>query len=66
MSWALHGGFSNMIMNGVLQLIKGSLELANLKSGYGVTPEDMVFRDKMYRKFLRFQKYMDEKIIAIY
>ncbi len=43
------GGFSNTTMNGVLQLIKFSLELADLKSGYGVTPEDMVFRDKMYQ-----------------
>ncbi len=38
-----------MTMNGVLQLIKFSLELADLKSGYGVAPEDMVFRDKMYQ-----------------
>ncbi len=43
------GGFSNTAMNGVLQLIKVYSGIADLKSGYGVTPEDMVFRDKMYQ-----------------
>ncbi len=57
MSWAWPG-FSNTTMNEVLQLIKFSLELADLKSCYGVTPEDMVFRDKMYQVPIRFQKYI--------
>ncbi len=55
-------GFSNMIMNGVLQLIQVFSGIGQ-KSGYGVTPEDMVFRDKMYQVF---RNIWMKKIIAIY
>ncbi len=42
------GGFSNTTMNGVLQLIKFSLELADLKSGYGESDTWIMVNKHLY------------------
>ncbi len=42
------GGFSNTTMNGVLQLITFSLELADLKSGYGESDTWIMVNKHLY------------------
>ncbi len=42
------GGFSNTTMNGVLPLIKFSLELADLKSGYGESDTWIMVNKHLY------------------
>ncbi len=56
----LTGGFSNTTMN---------VQLMKVFSGIGrlvVTPEDMVFRDKMYQVPTLSEIYGGKNIIAIY